>query len=141
MFVVLGYLKGLGRSVKIFASSARESKEGGLMKQAWVITLIFLVLTVIGCSGGSLTTREKGAGIGALGGAAAGGAIGAAVGRPGIGAAVGGALGLGAGALIGDQLQGQEIRQTEQQRQIDANQAELDRQRSDLERLKRQTEY
>jgi len=53
------------------------------MRQAWTITLIFLVLTVVGCSGGSLTTREKGAGIGALGGAAAGGAIGAAVGRPG----------------------------------------------------------
>jgi len=72
-----------------------------------------------------LTTREKGAGIGALGGAAAGGAIGAAVGHPGVGAAVGGAFGSGAGALIGDQLQGQEIKQADQQRQIDLNQAEL----------------
>ena len=85
------------------------------MRQTWVVSLILLVLTDVGCSGGSLTTREKGAGIGALGGAAAGGAIGAAVGRPGVGAAVGGALGLGAGALIGDQLQGQEIEQAEQQ--------------------------
>jgi uncharacterized protein YqgC (DUF456 family) len=117
------------------------SKEGGPMKPTFAIILIFLVLTAASCSGGSLTTREKGAGIGALGGAAAGGAIGAAVGRPGVGAAVGGALGLGAGALIGDQLQGQEMKQTEQQRQIDANQAELDRQRRDLERLKRQSEY
>jgi uncharacterized membrane-anchored protein YhcB (DUF1043 family) len=48
---------------------------------------------------------------------------------------------LGAGALIGDQLQGQEQRQADQQRQIDSNQAELDRQRRDLERLKSQTEY
>ncbi len=48
-----------------------------------------------GCSGGSLTTREKGAGIGAVGGAAAGGLIGATVGHPGAGAAIGGALGLG----------------------------------------------
>ena len=111
------------------------------MKQSWRITLIFLVLTAVGCAGGSLTTREKGAGIGTLGGAAAGGAIGAAVGHPGIGAAVGGALGLGAGALIGDQLQGQEMNQAEQQRQMDANQAELDRQRRDLERLKKQNEY
>src|SRR5262245_48620495 len=111
------------------------------MKPIHIITIIFLVFIGASCSGGSLTTREKGAGIGALGGAAAGGAIGAAVGRPGVGAAVGGALGLGAGALIGDQLQGQEIRQTDQQRQIDANQAELDRQRRDIERLKKQSEY
>src|SRR5262245_33342360 len=101
---------------------------------------ILFVLTS-GCAGGSLSTREKGAGIGALGGAAAGGAIGAAVGRPGVGAAVGGALGLGAGALIGDQLQGQETRQADQQRQIDLNQAELERQRKDIERLKKQSEY
>src|SRR5438094_5617454 len=82
-----------------------------------------------GCSGGNLTTREKGAGIGALGGAAAGGIIGAAVGHPGAGAAIGGALGLGAGALVGDQMQGQEIKQADQQKQVDANQAEIERQR------------
>ena len=111
------------------------------MKLIFIITVIFLAVIHVGCSGGSLTTREKGAGIGALGGAAAGGAIGAAVGHPGVGAAVGGALGLGAGALIGDQLQGQEIKQADQQRQIDLNQAELDRQRRDLERLKKQSEY
>ena len=69
------------------------------------------------------------------------GIIGAAVGHPGAGAAIGGALGLGAGALIGDQMQGQEQKQAEQQRQIDANQAELDRQRRDLERIKKQGEY
>lgn len=95
------------------------------MKPIWIITLVFLLLIDAGCSGGSLTTREKGAGIGALGGAAAEGAIGAAVGHPGVGAAVGGAFGSGAGALIGDQLQGQEIKQADQQRQIDLNQAEL----------------
>ncbi len=98
------------------------------------------VIVLTGCSA-PLSTREKGAGIGALGGAAAGGIIGAAVGHPGAGAAIGGALGLGAGALVGDQLQGQEIKQSEQQRQIDTNQAELDRQRKELERLKRQGEY
>jgi hypothetical protein len=43
------------------------------------IALILLLagsLTAAGCAGGPLTTREKGAGIGALGGAAAGGLIG-----------------------------------------------------------------
>ena len=112
------------------------------MKQ--VFTTVFgalLLISAIGCSGGPMTTREKGAGIGALGGAAAGGLIGAAVGRPGAGAAIGGVLGLGTGALVGDQLQGQDHKQVDQQRQIDSNQAELDRQRRELERLKKQGEY
>jgi hypothetical protein len=114
---------------------------GGYMNRILTIIVGFGLLSAAGCSSGSLTTREKGAGIGALGGAAVGGIIGAAVGRPGAGAAIGGALGLGSGALVGDQLQGQEQKQSEQQRQIDANQAELERQRRDLERLKRTGEY
>ena len=112
------------------------------MKQALMIGAAFLILTSgVGCSGGSLTTRVKGAGIGALGGAAAGGIIGAAVGHPGAGAAIGGALGLGAGALVGDQMQGQEIKQADQQKQVDANQAEIERQRREIERLRKQGEY
>ena len=63
-----------------------------------------LVMAFLGCST-PLTTREKGAGIGALGGAAAGGIIGSAVHHPAAGALIGGALGAGGGALIGDQLQ------------------------------------
>jgi phage tail tape-measure protein len=106
-----------------------------------ILISVCAVLLIAGCSGGSLTKREKGAGIGALGGAAAGGIIGSTVGSAGAGAAIGGLLGLGAGALVGDQLQGQDNRQTEQQRQIDANQAELDRQRRELESLKKQNEY
>jgi hypothetical protein len=85
-----------------------------------------LLIILNGCSGGSLTTREKGAGIGALGGAGVGALIGAAVGHPGAGAAIGGGLGLGAGALIGDQLQGQEIHN--QQQQIQTNQTEIQHQ-------------
>jgi hypothetical protein len=112
------------------------------IKQIAALTLlVFVGSSMLGCSGGSLTTREKGAGIGALGGAAAGGLVGAAVGHPGIGAAVGGALGLGAGALVGDQLQGQEIQQQQQDEQLRRNQAELDRQRYEIERIKRQREY
>jgi outer membrane lipoprotein SlyB len=112
------------------------------MKRTFTTLVAILLLSAtVGCAGGNLTTREKGAGIGALGGAAVGGIIGAAVGHPGAGAAIGGALGLGTGVLVGDQLQGQDQRQSDQQRQIDANQAEMDRQRRDLERLRQQGEY
>src|SRR5512134_3240034 len=93
---------------------------------------------VSGCAGGSLTTREKGAGIGALGGAAVGGLIGSAVGHAGAGAAIGGVLGLGAGALVGDQLQGQENKQKEQQTAIDQQRAELEKNRALIEELKKQ---
>ena len=96
-----------------------------------------IALLTVGCAGGEITTREKGAGIGALGGAAAGGAIGAAVGHPGVGAAIGGALGLGTGALIGDQLQGQENRQKEQQKAIDQQRVEIDKNRALIDELKR----
>ena len=105
------------------------------------VTIIATTLLLAGCAGGPLTTREKGAGIGALGGAAAGGLIGAAVGRPGTGAAVGGALGLGAGALVGDQLQGHENTNYQQQQQINRNQAEIDRNRQQIQRLQQQREY
>lgn len=67
-----------------------------------------------------------------------GGLIGAAVGHPGAGAAIGGAFGLGAGALVGDQLQGQEITNYQQQQQIQRNQAEITRNRQTIQRLERQ---
>jgi outer membrane protein OmpA-like peptidoglycan-associated protein len=89
-----------------------------------------------GCSA-PLSTREKGAGIGTLGGAAAGGIIGAAVGRPGAGAAIGGALGLGTGALIGDQLQGQEQKQAEQQKALDQQRAEIAKNQALIDELKK----
>ena len=89
------------------------------------ILLLAGTLTAVGCAGGPLTTREKGAGIGALG-------------HPAAGAAIGGGLGLGTGALIGDQLQGQEYQNDRQNEQIRRNNAELERQRYELERLRRQ---
>jgi uncharacterized protein YqgC (DUF456 family) len=115
-----------------------EFQEEAMSKTSAALFAVLFLGSALGCAGGSLTTREKGAGIGALGGAAVGGIIGAAVGHPGAGAAIGGALGLGTGALVGDQLQGQEIQQADQQRQIETNQAELERQRRDLEQLRRQ---
>lgn len=102
------------------------------------VLLLTGTLLLGGCAGGSLTTREKGAGIGALGGAAVGGIVGAAVGHPAAGAAIGGGLGLGAGALVGDQLQGQENQNYRQDSEIRNNQAEMDRQRYELERLRRE---
>src|SRR6266704_1056540 len=90
--------------------------------------VVLIVITAMGCSE-PLSTREKGAGIGALGGAAAGGLIGSAVGHPGAGAAIGGALGLGTGALVGDQLQGQQNDNYRQDEQIRRQQREIDRQR------------
>jgi phage tail tape-measure protein len=105
-----------------------------------ILSAIFVIAASSGCST-PLSTREKGAGIGALGGATAGGLIGAAVGHPAAGAAIGGALGLGAGALVGDQLQGQEQTQYRQQQQIDQNQAEIQRQRQQIDQLKRRQEY
>jgi len=108
------------------------------LKNFPVAVLLFATLILVaGCSGGALTTREKGAGIGALGGAAAGGIIGAAVGHPGAGAAIGGALGLGAGALVGDQLQGQEMKQAEQQKALDQQRADLEKNRQLIEELKK----
>ena len=74
----------------------------------WIVAIGLTMITAAGCAGGPLTAREKGAGIGALGGAAVGGLIGNAKGHPGAGAAIGGAVGLGAGALIGNYIQGQE---------------------------------
>lgn len=73
-----------------------------------VATVALAATMAVGCAGGPMTTREKGAGIGALGGAAAGGLIGSAFGRPGMGAAIGAGTGLGAGYLVGDYMQGQE---------------------------------
>jgi phage tail tape-measure protein len=100
-------------------------------------TTALLGALVAGCAGGALTTREKGAGIGALGGAAAGGIIGSAVHHPGAGAAIGSILGLGAGALIGDQLQGRENQAAVQDQQIQKNQQEIDRQRTEIQDLNR----
>ena len=106
-----------------------------------LLALGFTATLLAGCSGGPMTTREKGAGIGALGGAAAGGIIGATMGHPGAGAAIGGAVGLGAGGLIGYYMQGQEQQQYQyNQEQIQQNQRTIERNNQQLQRS-RQTEY
>jgi outer membrane lipoprotein SlyB len=116
-------------------SHIKKSFSGAVAGAAVVATLL------AGCAGGNLTSREKGAGIGALGGASVGGLIGSAVHHPALGAAIGGALGLGAGALIGDQLQGRDNQAYEQDRQLNQNDQEILRQRRDLEQLRQRREY
>ena len=112
-----------------------NNKRMALKKTVLVLTATLLLG---GCAGGSLTTREKSAGVGALGGAAVGGIVGSMVGHPAAGAAIGGGLGLGAGAVIGDQIQGQENQNYRQDSEIRNNQAEIDRQRYEMERLRRE---
>ncbi len=103
-----------------------------------LVAVLLMAGSLIGCAAGPLTTREKGALTGTGLGALAGGLVGAAVGHPGAGAAIGGGLGLGTGALVGDQLQAQENRSAYQERQIRRNQAETARQRREIEQLKQQ---
>jgi uncharacterized membrane-anchored protein YhcB (DUF1043 family) len=55
-----------------------------------------------------------------------------------VGALIGGPVGLIAGALIGDQLMGQDKKQLEQQRQIDQNSDEIERLRKENQRLREQ---
>lgn len=97
------------------------------------------VLMAVGCAGGPMTSREQGAGIGAVGGAAAGGLIGTAFGRPGMGAAIGAGTGLVGGALVGDYMQGQQQQQYNDQT-IQQNQRTIERNRQDIQRPQR-TEY
>jgi outer membrane protein with glycine zipper len=117
---------------------------GGKMTKRNSIKVAMLGLTAViaaGCAGGSLTTREKGAGIGAVGGAAAGGLIGSAFGRPGMGAAIGAGAGLAGGALIGDYMQGQEQEQYQyNQQQLQQNQRTIERNRQAVQR-QQQGEY
>src|SRR4029077_7106539 len=110
------------------------------MNRKYSIAVAALSLTALigGCAGGPLTTREKGAGIGAVGGAAAGGLIGSAFGRPGMGAAIGAGTGLGAGALVGDYMQGQEQAEYQyNQQQIQQNQRVIEQNRQNTGRLQR----
>lgn len=94
----------------------------------------FVAAAVAGCSA-PLTQREQGGVIGGVLGAGSGAIIGSTVGHAAAGAAIGGPIGLIAGALIGDQLMAQS---QGGQRQVDSNQAELDRLRRENRRLREQ---
>ena len=67
--------------------------------------------------------------------------IGAATGNAGASAGIGAAVGLLGGALIGDWVQKKEQEEKYQQDQLRQTQLELERQRREIVRLKRQKEY
>ena len=98
---------------------------------------IHIDVIFFGCSE-PLTTREKGAAIGTFTGAGLGAIIGSATGNAGAGAGIGAAVGLLGGALIGDQLQARQNQDAEVQRQMAAQQAEIERQQRELNQLKAQ---
>jgi len=106
------------------------------MKRKTLIILVTVLsgFAMVGCTS-PLTQREQGGLVGGFIGAGSGAIIGSTVGHAAAGAAIGGPVGLIAGALVGDQLmaQGQG-----QQRQVDANQAELERLRRENRRLREQ---
>ena len=102
-----------------------------------VSAMVILGLFFVGCSE-PLTTREKGAAIGTLGGAGLGAIIGSATGNAGAGAGIGAAIGLLGGALIGDQVQARQKQDEDIQRQMAAQQAEIERQQRELNQLKAQ---
>jgi outer membrane lipoprotein SlyB len=108
-----------------------------MKKTLTTILLISLATFFLGCSE-PLTTREKGAGVGTFTGAGLGAIIGSATGNAGAGAGIGAALGLVGGALVGDQMQARQKQDQDVQRQIAAQQAEIDRQNRELQQLKQQ---
>jgi len=128
------------KTVASFAAEGKSAMKSIASKLIAVAVALVMLLTVAGCSGQPLSTREKGTGIGALAGAATGAIIGAAVGAPGAGAAIGGALGAGGGFLVGNALQNQEIQTQQTRTQIESQQREIERQRREIESLKQQQE-
>jgi len=101
-----------------------------MLKKSTIAVAFFCVPLLAGCASGGLSKRETGAlGGGALG-AGAGALIGHATGHTAGGAAIGGALGALTGAVVGDQIQAGDNRS-------DAQDAELQRQRREIEDLKR----
>ncbi len=105
-----------------------------------VVAALFLFGGSLGCSG-PLTTREKGAVIGTATGTGLGAIIGSATGNAGPGAGIGSLIGLGAGALIGDHVQGQQQAQAIPQEQFDEMKAEIERQRREIEQLRQGKEF
>ena len=106
-----------------------------MKKTAPAISALILTLFFFGCSQ-PLSTREKGAAIGTFTGAGLGAIIGSATGNAGAG--IGAAVGLIGGALIGDQMQARQQQEDDLQRRMAAQDAEIQRQNIELQRLKAQ---
>jgi uncharacterized membrane protein YebE (DUF533 family) len=97
--------------------------------------LLIVAFALAGCSGQPLSTREEGTlGGGALG-AGAGALVGLAVAHPLAGAAIGGALGAGTGFVVGNSMQNQQASTQQQQGQIQNQQQEIESQRRQIQQL------
>ena len=101
-----------------------------------VISILSLTALLGGCAA-PMSQREKSTLTGGALGAGAGALIGSALGRPGRGALIGGGLGALGGAVIGDQMEGQSQRQDTHARELEEQQREIARQRRELEDLQR----
>jgi len=131
-----GVVLALGLADATITLKESFDSQGGNMKLiTGLILAVALAVSSLGCSG-PLTTREKGAAVGTVTGAGLGAIIGSATGSAGAGAGIGAAIGLLGGALVGDQMQKKQKKEAEKQKQIDETQAELERQRKEIERLK-----
>ncbi len=100
--------------------------------------LVFVFFTVAGSLGSSepLSSREKGAAVGTIGGAGLGAIIGSFSGNAGAGAGIGAAVGLVGGALIGNEKQKKQKKEEEQRRETERINAEIRRQQAEIDRLK-----
>ena len=101
-----------------------------------LIGIISLAALLGGCAT-PLTAREKGVLTGGALGAGAGAIIGNQTGHQGKGALIGGALGALGGGLVGHQMEGQNQRQTAQEYELEQNRRELERQRREMEDMRR----
>jgi osmotically inducible lipoprotein OsmB len=107
---------------------------------AKILLAIVAPLIFAACTGAPLSTREEGTlGGGALG-AGAGAIIGSAVGSPGAGAAIGGGLGLLGGYAVGNEMQNNETANNANQSAVAQQQQELEQQRQQIQQLKAQSE-
>ena len=91
-------------------TNLRKCKSTNLWRYVAAPMALATMLSIAGCSGEPLSTREKGTLIGGAAGAGGGALIGAAVGHPGAGAAIGGVAGAGTGYLVGNHEQNEEDR-------------------------------
>lgn len=111
----------------------KEKKESAMKRMIGILSLAALLS---GCAA-PLTAREKGTLAGGALGAGAGAIIGNQIGHQGKGALIGGALGALGGGLVGDQMEGQNQRQNAQDYEVEQNRRELERQRREIEDLRR----
>ncbi len=106
------------------------------MKSILGLVLAFIIVAgSLGCSE-PLSSREKGAAVGTLGGAGLGAIIGSFSGNAGAGAGIGAAVGLVGGALIGNEQQKKQKKEEEQRRETERINAEIRRQQAEIDRLK-----